>query len=114
MCQIPCVFDFHHYYCWQQPQKSIMDLMPSIIDTWHGRKLIMHLSEQDPLRQTGAHSEYIETIPPELFETIIKYDVNIDLEIEAKMKEQAVFRLYQKYHFIDNNRPKLKIAFKKK
>ena len=102
-CQIPVVFDFHHYACWSliygpQTQKSISDLMPQIIQTWGGdRRLLMHISEQAPNKRIGAHSDYIEQLPQELFNTIIKYQLPIDLEVEAKMKEQAIFRLYQKY-----------------
>jgi hypothetical protein len=32
-----------------------------------------------------------------LFNGIRDYGINIDLEIEAKMKEQAIFKLYEKY-----------------
>lgn len=72
----------------------------------------MHLSEQDPTRQMGAHSQYVESIPSELLTTILKYDVDIDLEIEAKMKEQAIFKLYDKYGYHGPLKPKLKISFK--
>jgi hypothetical protein len=47
----------------------------------------------------GAHHDYIEKLPDELFQIVIQYNVDIDLEIEAKMKEQAIFRLYDKYNF---------------
>jgi UV DNA damage endonuclease len=113
--QIPVVFDFHHYYCWKDPQKPIAELMPLIIDTWKqtNRRIVMHLSEQDPDRKLGAHSEYIEQIPDELFDAIVKYDVDIDLEIEAKMKEQAILRLYRRYHYDGQKRDKIKITVKK-
>jgi len=100
-CQIPMVFDFHHYQCWRGTQKPIGELMPLILETWSatGKHIVMHVSEQDPGHKLGAHSDYIERIPQEVFETILKYGVGIDLEIEAKMKEQAVLRLYEKYQF---------------
>ena len=56
----------------------------------------MHVSEQG-CGKIGHHSDYIENIPDELFEMIKRYDINVDLEIEAKMKEQAIFKLYKKY-----------------
>ena len=56
----------------------------------------MHVSEQG-CGKIGHHSDYIENLPSELLEIIKIYDVNIDLEIEAKMKEQAIFKLYNKY-----------------
>jgi UV DNA damage repair endonuclease len=64
------------------------------------RRVLMHLSEHDPTKQMGAHSDYIEHLPSELFETMIRYDLDIDLEIEAKQKEQAIFHLYDIYQFI--------------
>ena len=103
-CKIPVVFDFHHYHCYskiypESPQKSILDLAPKIIKSWKrsgDRHILMHVSEQG-CGKIGHHSDYIENLPSELLEIIKIYDVNIDLEIEAKMKEQAIFKLYNKY-----------------
>jgi len=119
LCQIPVVFDFHHYHCWSiiygsHTQRSIDDLMPEIIKTWKGRRLLMHVSEQDPTKKIGAHSDYIESIPDELFAAIKKYNIDVDLEIEAKMKEQAILRLYKKYNFNQPPTiPKIPILMKK-
>jgi UV DNA damage endonuclease len=106
-CNIPVVFDFHHYYCWKGPQAPISELMPMIIDTWKrkGQRIVMHVSEQAPDKKVGAHSDYVETIPSEIFDAINTYNVEIDLEIEAKMKEQAVLKLYTKYM-----KPKIRIS----
>ena len=128
-CQIPVVFDFHHYACWSviygpqthfleksdgkkgsqgglcPAQKSIAELMPEIIQTWGNRRLLMHISQQAPDKKIGAHSDYIEQLPQQLFDTIIQYNVAIDLEVEAKMKEQAILRLYQKYPQIWGDSP---------
>ena len=53
----------------------------------------MHISEQKENARIGAHSDYIETIPDLLF----KLDTDIDIEVEAKQKELAIFKLYDKY-----------------
>ena len=100
-CKIPVVFDFHHYNCYTQiypdkPQKSFLELAPRIMNTWGDKTVLMHVSEQG-CGKIGHHSDYIENIPDELFEMIKRYDINVDLEIEAKMKEQAIFKLYKKY-----------------
>lgn len=110
-CGIPCVFDFHHYQCWKNSQKSISELMPEVIKTWQhtNKRILMHISDQDPNRRLGAHNDYVESLPHELFETILHYQVDIDLEIEAKMKEQAIFRLYDKYNFHGPKPPITKI-----
>ena len=106
MCNIPVVFDFHHYACWRGTQKSIHDLMPEIIKSWNSadsinnRTVLMHVSEQAEGKSIGAHSDYIETIPSILFILCDKNNINcvhVDLEIEAKMKEQAILYLYMKY-----------------
>ena len=55
-----------------------------------------HVSEQGTGR-CGHHSDYIEVMPKYLLEIPEKYNTNIDVMIEAKMKEQAIFKLYNKY-----------------
>ena len=100
-CRIPVVFDFHHYHCWKKVQKPISEIFPLILDTWkqRNRRVVMHISDQDPEKKIGAHHDYVESIPNIIFETIINTGLDIDLEIEAKMKEQAIFKLYKKYNF---------------
>ena len=48
-----------------------------------------------------ASSDYIEVIPDYLLEIPEKYGTHIDIMIEAKMKEQAIFKLYNKYPFLN-------------
>ena len=113
-CQIPVVYDLHHYECWKLQklipmQSSIEDIFPEIIASWsYGHRsdiinvrMLMHISEQADGKRMGAHSDYISNIPDFLFALIQRWNVKIDLEIEAKMKEQAIFRLYKKYQFLD-------------
>ena len=45
--------------------------------------------------------DYIEVIPDYLMEIPEKYNTEIDIMIEAKMKEQAIFKLYKKYPILD-------------
>lgn len=111
-CGIPVVFDFHHYYCWSLihghgTQKSITELIPDLIKSWGIRRVLMHISEQAPGKKIGAHSDYVEKLPKELFDAIFQYNIAIDLEIEAKMKEQAILLLYYKYPTLipHNNTP---------
>ena len=59
-----------------------------------------HISEQGSGR-CGHHSDYIETIPNYLLEIPEKYNTEFDILVEAKMKEQAIFKLYRKYPFLD-------------
>jgi len=106
-CKIPVVFDFHHYECWSQlhsevKQESIRDLAPEIIESWKDRNVLMHVSEQGD-GKTGHHSDYVKYIPDDLFDIIEEYKISIDLEVEAKMKERAIFRLYDKYPGLFNS-----------
>ena len=104
-CGIPVVFDFHHYQCrnliyQKEKQEEIMDLMPEVIESWQNtnrNRIIMHVSEQGS-GKIGHHSDYIEKIPNEIFTILDEFpSITIDLEVEAKMKEKAIMKLYQKY-----------------
>ena len=100
---IPVVFDTHHYacYCQLHPEeefKPAEEYIPDILDSWarRGIKPKFHVSEQGSGR-IGHHSDYIEELPKYLLEIPEKYNVEIDIMIEAKMKEQSIFKLYEKY-----------------
>jgi UV DNA damage endonuclease len=104
---IPVVFDTHHFECYKllHPTEHFEEAsfyMERILRTWNDRgiKPKFHVSEQGNGR-CGHHSDYIEIIPEYLLEIPEKYGVNIDIMIEAKMKEQAILRLYSKYPFLN-------------
>ena len=104
---IPVVFDTHHYQCYcllhsEEIFKPAEDYIPDILETWSARgiKPKFHVSEQGAGR-TGHHSDFIEVIPDYLLEIPEKYGIEIDIMIEAKMKEQAIMKLYDKYPFIN-------------
>ena len=60
-----------------------------------GIKPKFHISEQGSGR--CGHHDYIETIPQSVIDIPKKMGISIDLMVEAKMKEQAILRLYEKY-----------------
>lgn len=98
---LPVVFDIHHYECYsllhpKEKQAPIDELMPRIISTWKpkGIRPKFHISEQGS-GKTGHHSDYISKIP-DIFWTTCKH-TPFDLMIEAKAKEQAIFKLYDMY-----------------
>ena len=76
--------------------------IPMILDSWkkRGIKPKFHVSEQGSGR-CGHHSDYIEKIPNYLLEIPDKYNTHIDIMIEAKQKEKAIFKLYSKYPFLN-------------
>jgi UV DNA damage repair endonuclease len=69
--------------------------MPRVLKTWERRQIkpLFHISEQRIGSSIGTHSDLIDTIP----QYLLDLETPIDLEVEAKLKEQAIQRLYQRY-----------------
>ena len=116
---IPVVFDTHHYNCYnllhleeKDEIKPAEEYILDILETWKKRSIKpkFHVSEQGNGR-IGHHSDYIEEIPSYLLEIPDKYKVDIDIMIEAKMKEKAIMKLYKKYPNL--NCKKIKFIIKK-
>lgn len=82
--------------------KPESEYIEEILNSWERRgiKPKFHVSEQGSGR-CGHHSDYIEVIPDFLLEIPVKYGVEIDILIEAKAKEKAIFKLYSKYPFLN-------------
>ncbi len=100
-CGVPIVFDTHHFDCYTRlhPDESFETAeyyIPLILETWKDIKPKFHVSEQGDGR-VGKHSDYIEILPEYLLEIPERYGVNIDIMIEAKMKELSIEKLYVKY-----------------
>ena len=98
---IPMVLDFHHHNIifdstqLREGTKDIMDLYPRIKATWTKKGITqkMHYSEPCPEAITGRerrkHNPRPATIPP--------CADDMDLMIEAKDKEQAVFEMMRNF-----------------
>ncbi|EED77450.1 predicted protein, partial [Postia placenta Mad-698-R] len=93
---IPMVLDYHHN--WINPSVlPFPELLPRIAATWtrKGIRQKQHLSEPRPgaesVMEKRAHADRCQELP----EVLVGDDV--DLMIEAKDKEQAVFHLYRIY-----------------
>lgn len=98
---IPMVLDFHHNNIIFDPDqiregtKDIVDLFPRILATWKRKNITpkMHYSEPTPSAITGRqrrkHNPRVATLPP--------CPPDMDLMIEAKDKEQAVFELMRTF-----------------
>jgi UV DNA damage endonuclease len=104
MCQelnSPFVLDFHHHNILfdntklREGTKDVMDMYPAILETWSRKGITpkMHYSEPCPGAITGRdrrkHSPRVMTFPP--------CPDTMDLMIEAKDKEQAVFELMRTF-----------------
>ena len=104
---IPVVFDTHHFNCYKQLHpneefKSAGFYIPFILNTWKRKQIKpkFHVSEQGSGR-CGHHSDYIKVIPNYLLNIPEKYNTHIDIMIEAKAKELAILKLYEKYPFLN-------------
>ncbi|KAB8302194.1 hypothetical protein EYC80_005639 [Monilinia laxa] len=98
---IPLCLDFHHHNIMfdssqiREGTKDIMDLFPRIKAGWTKKSITqkMHYSEQTPQAVTGRqrrkHNPRPATLPP--------CANDMDLMIEAKDKEQAVFELMRTF-----------------
>ena len=98
---IPMVLDFHHHNIIfdadkvREGTKDIVDIYPRILATWKRKNITpkMHYSEPTPAAITGRqrrkHNPRVATLPP--------CPPDMDLMIEAKDKEQAVFELMRTF-----------------
>ena len=112
-CNIPIILDSHHFDCFnmlfrkgkegkEQPI-DISVVLPQILESWQrrGMKPLFHIAEQRPGGRVGAHSDFVEIIPDYMLSIPEKFGMGVDIEVEAKMKEQAIMHLYEKYPFLD-------------
>ncbi|WVF68238.1 UV damage endonuclease UvdE [Kwoniella sp. CBS 6097] len=96
---IPIIFDYHHDWIYPSAQPPSV-LIPQIAEIWKKRGIPMkqHLSEPRPgaesVMERRAHADRCQNLPPDLPD-------DVDLMIEAKDKEQAVFELYRIYGLED-------------
>ena len=105
---IPMVFDTHHFECYKilHPEERFEcadHYIPAILETWKRRRIKpkFHVSEQKEGARIGSHSDYVQTLPEYLLEIPGKYGIDVDIMIEAKMKERAIARLYDRYPQLD-------------
>ena len=87
---IPIVFDYHHHkFC--TGDLSEKEALEMAMPTWpKGIKPVVHYSESAIGKIPQAHSDYI-------FDKINTYGYDLDIEVEAKMKELAVLTYLNKY-----------------
>lgn len=97
--KIPLCFDFFHNSISNDKVKVTKQLIKRIFSTWFIRGLIpkMHLSEQNPEKKKGCHSETLDKIPHYILKLPQMYQTPVDLMLEVKDKETSVFKMYAKY-----------------
>ena len=100
---VSVVFDTHHYECYNlihpgEFKETPDQFLPEVVKTWESRIPVFHISNQRENSKIGAHSDYIENVPDYLLEFLKTYVIR--LEVEAKKKELAIFKLREKYSHI--------------
>ena len=106
---IPMVLDYHHYLCNHETEK-LEDYFKQILATWKGEVPKIHFSSpKSKLKKDfRSHHDYINVQEFIKFIGLIKeFNQDFDVMIEAKMKDEAMFRLLRElkyltnYHFLD-------------
>lgn len=103
LIHIPVVLDYHHHMCNSVDNFSFFD----VFNTWDGVPKV-HFSSPKNKRDFRAHSDFINVDDFILFiEVLRQVDIDIDVMIEAKEKDFALFKLvrelkYRGYTFIDD------------
>ena len=104
---IPVVLDYHHFLC-NKNDEGIEKYLERIFITWKGKTPKIHFSSPKSKKEYRSHHDYINVDNFIEFLTILqKYNQDIDIMIEAKAKDEALFRLMRElkyktnYKFID-------------
>lgn len=98
---VPIVFDTHHH-TFNEDSLSMEEAMMATMETWpDGIPPLQHISNTSPLLMEGSfperrkHSDMIHYVP----DVQLKFlrEKRIDVEVEAKLKNLAVFDMAQKF-----------------
>ena len=103
---IPMVLDYHHYIC-NNDNEKIEDHIEQIFETWNKEIPKIHISSPKSKKEFRSHHDFININDFISFLSKIKFiNKNFDIMIEAKEKDNALFKLtrelkYLGYKFID-------------
>ena len=100
--KIPMVLDYHHFICNHDKNEKINKLLPRIIKTWDNTNLNpkMHFSTSINSKQKRNHSTYLNYNFFIKFLKLLKpLNTDIDIMLEAKGKDEALFRLVRQLKF---------------
>ena len=104
--KVPMVLDYHHFLVNKNNEK-IEDFIVDIFSTWKVTPKI-HFSSPKNRKEKRSHHDYIDSDTFIDFIEKIKFcNIDFDVMIEAKKKEEALFRLVRElkyktnYKFID-------------
>ncbi len=110
--KIPMVLDYHHHKC-NNDNIKLEEYLEEILKTWDITPKI-HLSSPKNQKEFRTHNDYININDFVELETLLrKMNRDIDIMIEAKEKDNALFKLvrelkYKGYKFIDDTTIEIK------
>lgn len=108
---IPFVLDYHHHMCNGSNEININDYYEHIFSTWKAINPKVHFSspKNNTKKDKRSHHDYVNVDDfINFIEEIKHYNYDIDIMIEAKEKDEALFRLIRNlkyrtnYKFIDD------------
>ncbi len=99
---IKIVLDYHHFLC-NNTNNNIEDYLQEIFNTWKNITPKIHFSSPKNKKEYRAHNDYIEVESFIKFINICqKYNEDIDIMLEAKEKDEALFRLTRQLKYLTN------------
>ena len=93
--KIPMVLDYHHHLC-NPCEEELTELLDRIYDTWKNETLSikMHFSSPKNKQEFRSHNTYIDLDSFLSFLKLLKKkNQDVDVMLEAKGKDEALFRL---------------------
>lgn len=96
---IPMVFDYHHYIC-NNDGENYKEYLLRIANTWKNKKIKMHFSTPKNSKNIRSHNDYINIDTFVSFiESLKVINKDIDIMLECKMKDDALFRLVRQLKY---------------
>lgn len=104
--KIPMVLDYHHFLC-NNKEEKIEDYLMDIFSSWKDTSLPPKVHFSSPKNHTKkdfrSHSEYIDGKAFLSFiEKLKQVDRDVDVMIEAKGKDRALFDLVRQIKYLEN------------
>jgi len=93
---LPVVLDLHHHLCHRDGGSSLEEITPRFLNTWRDTELSpkIHTSSPRGEKDRRSHHDYVD--PDHLYPFLKlarEYGQDLDVMVEAKKKDQAMFRL---------------------
>ena len=98
---IPVVLDYHHFLI-NRNNERIEDYIVDIFSTWKTTPKI-HFSSPKSKKEKRSHHDYIDSdVFIDFIEKIKFCDIDFDIMIEAKKKDEALFKLVRELKYKTN------------